>query len=509
MMKQLQSGLPLTLTIAIILIFCCIAPAGADETNESNVTATIPMPTNTVVTQVTTLVGTIVPTITESITPVSTQVVENSTTESSTPEYVRSMVVVPTQEETVTSTNPVTRKSLGPSVQRKISTNLLYMIDSGVPETGMSRESVQSRMVSEGKFRTVKQLDTPAKSGRSVTAVSAEPPVSLVLVYIDLMPSASTTVVDSYVTSITERNEQDHSVVAWVDVNKLDALASLDAVSNVRTAEPSVTKTSPVYHDTKFVNKRAGMPMATAEDARASVREFEKTPGMQLEQKRTMSTPRGEIYEMASDNGRYFVNAKTGAVELASYYPLSTKPDLLSFSSKTARVSTSMQSDPVTMEQAYTIAQNYAGKNYRNFNNRIMVLTESTLIDHGAGGKTYYFTWMEKINAVTVPNGIVITVNADTGQVMSYVALDQSISADIDPSILKSNAINTAISAFSPMKQPFDSKADLAVIIPDGKTQTLVWSVDITGSPQNADVHGGRVFIDAHSGEILKVNSFV
>jgi len=331
--------------LAIFLLICCVPMVSAEENNGTVVviTTTGNDPGNgTVIVDTTVIIPvTETPVPATTATPVQTILQTLTTIISPTPTPTVTPQENVTQPVETTTAKPVMQqKSLSPAVQRKISTNLLYIIDSSVPETGISRDEVQNQMETEGKLMTVTQESGSAKSGLRAAA-AAEPAANLVLVYIDLVPSAPTSAVDAYVSSVTERNEQDHSVVAWMNINNLDTLASLDAVSNVRTAEPSVTKESPIYHDTKFVNKRAGLPPATVDEAKASVREFEGSPGMVLEQKRTMSTPRGEVYEMASDSGRYFVNAKTGDVELASFYGKQKNIGLLSFLSKDSSASTS------------------------------------------------------------------------------------------------------------------------------------------------------------------------
>ena len=515
----------LAIALALFVLICGVPLASAGDNNESvgiisttgisdnssiltSSTEPIPVTTVTEIAQNTTLLQTMLPTLTAIISPIPTTVTETKSVETATslPTVTPEKTITPTV--TLTARPNLVQKSFSPSVQRKISTNLLYVIDSNTPQTGQSRDAVQNQMETEGKLKTVMQTASSSeKQGlRAVAVASTTQACNLVLVYIDLVPTASTTAIDAYVSSFTERNEQEHSVVAWVDINNLETLASLDAVSNIRTAEPSVTKESPVYHDTKFVNKRAGMPPLTAEGAKASVREFERAPGMQLEQKRTMTTPRGNVYEMASDSGRYFVNAKTGEVELMSLYGKQKNTGLLSFLSKTSSAST--DSGPVTVDQAFAIAQDYGGKNYRNFYDRTMVLTESKLVDHGAGGKTYYFTWREEINNVVVSNGLSVTIDATNGNILSYINIDQPIDADIIPTISKDQAITKAIFAFSPIDVT-KSGANLAVIQQDDNSQRLVWLVEIIGSQANNSNSGGYVIVDAKSGTFVGRNAFL
>lgn len=518
--------------LAVFLLICGVPMVSAEENNGTFVvnttsgndpgngtviadtTVIIPVTETPVPATTATPVQTILQTLTTIISPTPTPLIGTTPDNTSTPVPTDSPVasrtpmpeIIPTVTVTDTAKPVMQQKSLSPAVQRKISTNLLYIIDSSVPETGISRDAVQDQMEAEGKLMTVTQETTTAKSGIRAAA-AAEPAANLVLVYIDLVPSAPASVVDAYVSSVTERNEQDHSVVAWVDINNLDTLASLDAVSNVRTAEPSVTKESPVYHDTKFVNKRAGLPPATVDEAKASVREFEDAPGMALEQKRTMSTPRGEVYEMVSDRGRYFVNAKTGEVELASFYgkqKLHIKPSMLLKSTGTSK---EQSTNTITMDEAIVLAQNYADKNNKNFYNRTMVLTKSELLDHGDAGMEYYLIWMEKINEVTIPNGVIIFLDANTGDINSYISFYHSINTNIVPTVSKDTAISKATAIFSYIDEA-KTETHLLVKPVSENVQRTVWEVWLTGKSQDDFVIGGEVLIDAHTGEIVSVSPY-
>jgi hypothetical protein len=410
-------------------------------------------------------------------------------------------------EEIISTTMFFRQKSISPAVQRKISSNLLYLIDADISESGPGREVVQNQMVTEGKLMTRLSAASPGTQDMSVPA-DTETTGSFVLVYIDLVPEAPTSAVDSYVSSVTERSEQDHSVVAWVDANAIDTLASLDAVSNVRTAEPSVTKESPVYHDTKFINKRAGLPPATVDEAKESVRAFENVPSRALEQGETITNSRGDIYSLVSDDARYYVNAKTGEVEMASYsyyanFPVQKQPEI----QKSISAGDSMEKYPLNVNSAFPIAQDFARNMYDNYDNRTLVLTQSRIIDHGDAGKTGLFIWNEKVNEIVTPNGVVVSVNAYNGKILSYIGIDQPHETDVIPSVSKEDAIGKAVSRFSPISVT-DTSARLAILPVDKKSQKLVWITNINGEPEDNIHRGGSAMIDAHSGEVLEVDPY-
>jgi hypothetical protein len=432
-----------------------------------------------------------------------TVTMDNVTPNSTLSDSVTTTIPVTMGAEVTSATMVFPQKTISPAVQRKISTNLLYMIDTDAPPAGLSRDVVQNQMVAEGKLRTIPSASSSGT--KSLGATPATTPASnLVLVYIDLVPTATTSAIDTYVSSVTERNEQDHSVVAWVDTNNLDTLASLDAVNYVRTAEPSVTKESPVYHDMKFVNKRAGLPPATVEEAKESVREFEKIADNTPEYKETKKFPQGDVYVLTTESGWYYIDKKTGEIILAqnihtgktSTNPL-TQPQSVISRNKLSHSS-------VTIDEAFTIAQDYAGINYFNFYNRSMVLSQSRIIEDGDAGKTILFVWIEKINEISSPNGVMILINQNNGDTDLYTAIDQPVDVNIVPAVSRDDAINKAIGAFSPIFIE-NSSAQLVVLPADANSQHLVWLVNLYGTPKDMIKQGGEVLIDAHSGEIERI----
>ncbi|OPX62869.1 MULTISPECIES: hypothetical protein [unclassified Methanoregula] len=390
------------------------------------------------------------------------------------------------------------QKTIPVSVQRKISTDLHYLIDSNSPRTGPDRNAVEDQMLIEGKLK-VNTLDSP--SGKVVhrnTTPSIKSAENLVLVSIDLDPSASMTDIDAYLSSVLEHNEQDHYIVAWVDLSELDTLASLDTVINIRTAEPSITRDSPVYHDTKFVNRREGLPPATADDAKVSVQKFVKTAERNLELKETIKTSRGESYELVSDSEWYTVNVNTGEVETAVFLNAQPISNPLHMFRNAAEIS---------QDDAFTRAEDYAGRNYQNFYNRTMILTQSRLVDHGSAGKTYYFTWREKINNVIIPNMVDISVNPQSGDIISYIGIDQPLDIDIVPTVSREEALSKSVGAFAAIDE-VKASAILAVIAISQNDQRLVWITDVSGAPKDFIHTGGSVLIDAHTGQVVKIDHY-
>ena len=111
---------------------------------------------------------------------------------------------------------------------KKISTDLLQLIDEDFLLPGQTKEELQRQMQNLKQFRLEPNQQRGAMNENN----------ELVYVYIYLTPSAETCIVDKYAWEITDRDEYNHLVVAWVEVKNLEALASDNAVQVIRTVIP-------------------------------------------------------------------------------------------------------------------------------------------------------------------------------------------------------------------------------------------------------------------------------
>ncbi len=119
--------------------------------------------------------------------------------------------------------------------QKKLSDNLLLLIDDKYPIKIQTHEQIKAQM------KKAKQL-IPAEEAASYLNIMQQSFNALndqVKVEIYVKPSVTTQIVEPYVTKIIGRDEEWHLVVAWVDINNLESLASLDGVSVIRTVEPA------------------------------------------------------------------------------------------------------------------------------------------------------------------------------------------------------------------------------------------------------------------------------
>jgi hypothetical protein len=103
--------------------------------------------------------------------------------------------------------------------QKKLSTDLLQLLNSGIHPYRQNGEALETRMKRLKQFR-------PANDDRVVG--------DLVYVYVHLESLAGTQTIEPYVWEITDMDEENHLAVAWVEVNDLETLASLAEVRTIR-----------------------------------------------------------------------------------------------------------------------------------------------------------------------------------------------------------------------------------------------------------------------------------
>ncbi len=93
----------------------------------------------------------------------------------------------------------------------------------------------------ESKLSTdLLDLVKATKSGSTAEAVVNSDSDELVYVYVYLYKGNNTNVIEPIVKEITDRDEENSVAVAWVSVNKLEELASLEEVKNIRTVTAPV-----------------------------------------------------------------------------------------------------------------------------------------------------------------------------------------------------------------------------------------------------------------------------
>ncbi|RLG23700.1 hypothetical protein DRN85_08890, partial [Methanosarcinales archaeon] len=138
-------------------------------------------------------------------------------------------------------------KSSLTDTQKKLSSDLLQLVNSSFLPEGQDREILEIQMKNLGQFRPATPVFLEADD-----SVAGD----MVYVYIFIRPPVETRIIEPYVWEITERDEENRLAVAWVEVKNLEMLASLREVRTVRTVMPplvmagSVTTEGDAIHRT-------------------------------------------------------------------------------------------------------------------------------------------------------------------------------------------------------------------------------------------------------------------
>ena len=129
-------------------------------------------------------------------------------------------------------------KSSLTDAQKKLSTDVLQLLDTRFLPQGQNMETHKMQMKNSGQFRPAGSV-SPRLDRRVVVN-------DLIYVYIYLKPHAGTQAIEPYVWEVTDMDDKNHIAVAWVEVKKLEKLASMKAVRTIRTVMPPVVMTGSV-----------------------------------------------------------------------------------------------------------------------------------------------------------------------------------------------------------------------------------------------------------------------
>ncbi|MEI7649985.1 MAG: S8 family serine peptidase, partial [Methanomicrobiales archaeon] len=136
--------------------------------------------------------------------------------------------------------------------EQKLSTALLLVTKSS------SDSSARNQQVS-GSGLITKTLPASVTSATRNVMPEKVPSGNLVYVYISTQPGYSTHIADSLVADVTDRDENNHLAVGWVDIQNLLTIASLDGVRNIREVIPPVVRMGSVTTQGDAIHKTANV----------------------------------------------------------------------------------------------------------------------------------------------------------------------------------------------------------------------------------------------------------
>lgn len=226
--------------------------------------------------------------------------------------------------------------------------------------------------------------------------------------------------------------------------------------------------------------------------AKGKAQDFLNAPDATVQYQKTERLNLGEYYVFGTGDGQVYVNARTGAVERATF-------DSARKDSRDVRLDRAA---------AEATARAYAEEKYSGFAKKSMQLTRSNLVSHGDAGSEYSYIWREEISGVLTPNTVVVNLNPSTGEIISYLGIQREIECPLEPKLSRDEALKIAAGQF-PGIRVTDATADPSVEYTRPDTQTLTWVITMRGEPEDHVLQGGLVVIDAQTGEVLMVSPYL
>lgn len=131
------------------------------------------------------------------------------------------------------------------------------------------------------------------------------------------------------------------------------------------------------------------------------------------------------------------------------------------------------------------------------------------------GKQVYVFDWfmLDSRSGAILPSSIQIQVNAESGQVDSYIGIYETVTISTSPTMTQTEAEQLALSLVTDYPNMQIAHSTLAVATlplfePNG-TQALVWQIRVQGPPdESGHTPGGDVYLNALSGEIVAAIPF-
>jgi len=247
----------------------------------------------------------------------------------------------------------------------------------------------------------------------------------------------------------------------------------------------SVAAAAPDNHDSKSL--LSNEPVVTS--VKENIQKYTGSPADAINDISLMKTYTGEVYQVTTAADNVFnINVKTGRIETAMI--------------QTGAENSVKGKDLSGMK---TVAEAFVEKYYTNFSDKKMAFIGSQIIDHGAMGKEYVYSWNAKSGNAYTLSSASVSFFPDDNRVY-YHGTDRELLINTTPKVSQADAQKTGEHAFA-MGSAAETQSQLFVI-PSGDSQKLTWVVDTVEYDKLGIAHGGSVNIDAISGEVLSTNPF-
>jgi len=123
--------------------------------------------------------------------------------------------------------------------QQKIPAELLELIDINFQATEKERQNIKTTMITRNQMIPADLVKVKLNLNQS----AGQPGEDRVYIFIYVNKSASTHIIDPFVTLVNGWDEKYHFAVAWIDVKNVEKLATLSEVRSIMVVQPAGTDT--------------------------------------------------------------------------------------------------------------------------------------------------------------------------------------------------------------------------------------------------------------------------
>lgn len=196
------------------------------------------------------------------------------------------------------------------------------------------------------------------------------------------------------------------------------------------------------------------------------------------------SVPHGEYVIVTCDKGEFYVEKTRGTVGRAEFEAMLPRDSA------------------VSIEEALQTATEFISRRYPDFDLRNFQLIRKEKMDH-AFSEEYLFVWNELIGDVRTFNTVATRVDAGSGEVCTYMAVDIPVSISLSPKTDEWQAVKQAEEILAVVPEAIESYLYVKLMA-DG-TQRLVWVVTVVSHDELGFSNGGVIAVDATTGDVVDV----
>ena len=158
----------------------------------------------------------------------------------------------------------------------------------------------------------------------------------------------------------------------------------------------------------------------------------------------------------------------------------------------------------LSVEEAERTAERYARGHFTGFE-QLALVDRSTRPNEDV--PVHSFKWSQLApSGAELPTSVSVAVSGGSGEVVWYLAQRDPVQVDVQPTVTRERAVETARGWVGGRDQRWDTSSPFAVrlqvLYDDDDRQQLVWSVSFRGRSES-DRPSIRLLVDAHNGQIL------